>query len=313
MRSSFESLARRSGGYDEAVGLAADIKAGRTEALSDLAALWLHGAASAPSRLAEIYDGSAAGWLGKRPQAAPLSTLGPVADIPDTFWAGFWTLVEDQTSGGDAGLITQRTAALAGGLSPEFRACAVAAALTYPGVDAAAAQGFPEKFTLEALAKAPAGSLGAEFHDLIVSNDFDLEVLDRDALGLADLPPPLDYLNARILQCHDLWHITAGYQTTGLHEVAISAFQAAQFGHNYSAMFLAMVLSKMARNPMAPANLMLDVILSAWTHGRETPPLLPVDWPGLWDLSVEDIRGKLEVKAYISPYPANLFESLRAA
>ena len=313
MRSAFESLARRGGGFDEAARLAADIRVGKTEALADLAALWLHGAASAPSRLAEIYDGSAAGWLGQKPKASQITASGSIAEIPDAFWAGFWTLVEDQTAGGDAGLITQRTAALAGALSPDFRAAAVEAALTYPGVAAAAAQGFPEKFTLDALARAPAGSLGAEFHDLIVTNGFDLEVLDRDALGLADLPPPLDYLNARILQCHDLWHITAGYQTTGLHEVAISAFQAAQFGHNYSAMFLAMVLSKMAHSPMAPANLMLDVILSAWTHGRETPPLLPVDWPALWDQTVGDIRKSLGVTAYVSPYPANLFESLRAA
>ncbi len=313
MRSHFESLALQGGGFDEAKGLAADIRAGRAEAASDLAALWLHAAISAPARLTEIYDGSAAGWTGKRPEAEPLNAPGSKVEIPQAFWTGFWALVEDQTAGGDAGLITQRTAALAGALSPDFRAVAVEAALVYPGVRAAATQGFPARFTLEALSRAPAGSLGAEFHELIVSNGFDLEVLDRDALGLANLPPPLDYLNARILQCHDLWHITAGYQTTGLHEVAISAFQAGQFGHNYSAMFLAMVLTKMAHNPMAPANLMLDVILSAWTHGRETPPLLPVDWPAVWGQSVEDIRKDLGVTAYASPYPANLFESLRAA
>jgi ubiquinone biosynthesis protein Coq4 len=313
MRSRFETLARGGGDKGDALRLAAAIRTGDTAAAADLAALWLHAAAAAPSRLVEVYDESAEGWLGGRPNGPAVLADDLIVEIPESFWAGFWALVEDQTAGGDAGLITQRTAALAGGLAPDFRATAVSAALAYPGVSEAAADGFPEKFTLEALARAPEGSLGAEFHHLIVSNGFDLEVLDRDALGLADLPPPLDYLNARILQCHDLWHITAGYETTGLHEVAISGFQAGQFGHNYSAMFLAMVLTKMALNPMAPASLMLDVILSAWTHGRETPPLLPVNWPSLWDLSVEDIRTRLGVKAYVSPYPANLFESLRAA
>lgn len=313
MRSHFEDLARAGGDHAEAARLAAAVRAGENSAVADLAALWLHAAAAAPSRLVDIYDGSAEGWIGRRPDAEVVKSTDTSVTIPDAFWAGFWALVDDQTAAGDAGLITQRTAALAGHLDPGFRTAAVEAALAYPGVRQAAEQGFPARFTLEALSRAPAGSLGAEFHHLIVSNGFDLEVLDRDALGLSDLPPPLDYLNARILQCHDLWHITAGYQTTGLHEVAISGFQAGQFGHNYSAMFLAMVLARMAQNPMAPVSLMLDVILAAWTHGRESPSLLPVDWPGLWDQSVEDIREALGMKAYLSPYPANLFESLRAA
>jgi len=41
--------------------------------------------------------------------------------------------------------------------------------------------------------------------------------------------------------------------------------------------------------------------------------LLPVDWPAVWGQSVEDIRKDLGITAYASPYPANLFESLRAA
>ncbi len=52
-------------------------------------------------------------------------------------------------------------------------------------------------------------------------------MLDRDAPSLRDLPAPLNYLNARILQVHDLWHLVGGYQTTGLHEIAISAFHLA--------------------------------------------------------------------------------------
>jgi ubiquinone biosynthesis protein Coq4 len=187
------------------------------------------------------------------------------------------------------------------------------AALAYPGVAAAVAQGYPERFTLEALVRCPAGSLGRAFHDLIVDNGFDLEVLDREALGLKDLDPPHDYLNARILQCHDLWHLLAGYRTTGLHEVAISAFQAAQFGHAYSAMFLAAALSRAAVERPEAAGVLLDVILTAWTHGRESPPILGLDWPTLWDLPVEAVRERLGLATYVSPYPADLFEQLMAA
>jgi ubiquinone biosynthesis protein Coq4 len=151
------------------------------------------------------------------------------------------------------------------------------------------------------------------FHDLIVDNGFDLEVLDREALGLDKLPAPLDYLNARILQCHDLWHIVAGYRTTALHEVAISAFQLAQFGHSYSAMFLGMVLTRIAFERPEGGPMMLQTILSAWTHGRRTPPLMGVRWERVWDKPVANVRRELGVTAYVSPFPADIFEQLQVA
>ena len=212
-----------------------------------------------------------------------------------------------------AGGVTQRTAELLAHISPGMRERVARAAFSYPGCEAAAAQGYPERFTMASLAVCPKDSLGGEFHSLIVDNGFDLEVLDRDALKLADLPPPLDYLNARILQCHDLWHLAAGYRTTGLHEVAISGFQLGQFGHQYSAMFLAMVLSRTAFDRPEAATLLLDTILSAWVHGRESPPLLGVAWEAVWDRPMEAVRADLGLQAYVSPGRAGLFEQLAAA
>jgi ubiquinone biosynthesis protein Coq4 len=175
------------------------------------------------------------------------------------------------------------------------------------------ARGYPRRVRLETLARCPPGSLGGQFHALIVDNGFDLEVLDRDALGLDKLPPPLDYLNARILQCHDLWHITGGYRTTALHEVAISAFQLGQFGHHYSSMFLGMVLTRVAFERPEGGAIMLPTILSAWTHGRRTPPLLGVDWEAVWDKPLDQVRRNLGVTPYVSPFPADLFEQLQVA
>ena len=40
--------------------------------------------------------------------------------------------------------------------------------------------------------------------------------------------------NRRILQLHDVWHLFAGFGFTAQGEVAISGFQLAQFGQNYS-------------------------------------------------------------------------------
>jgi ubiquinone biosynthesis protein Coq4 len=180
-------------------------------------------------------------------------------------------------------------------------------------VTEAAKAGFPARTRLADLAACPAGSLGEEFHRLIVDNNFDLEVLDRDALGLTDLTPPLDYLNGRMLQAHDLWHIVAGYRTTALHEVAISGFQMAQFGHNYSAMFLAVAATAAAVRDTAFFAMLMDTILTAWAHGRQTPPMLLIPWERVWDQPTEAIRSRFGVTPYATPYPADIFEQLAAS
>ncbi|MDO9249773.1 MAG: Coq4 family protein [Phenylobacterium sp.] len=310
-RACFEARVIEGGDGDDAKRLAASLRAGGA-AQSDLAALLVHAATAAPEKLVLIYDGATEGWLGVAPRGPMIEAHGAPEPIPAAFWDSFWSLVDDPVANLDAGEVTVRTAALAGTL-PDLQGRVARCAGLYPGVSAAAATGYPKPFTLEALARCPAGSLGAEFHDLIVDNDFDLEVLDREALGLADMPAPLDYLNARILQCHDLWHLLAGYRTTALHEVAISGFQMAQFGHHYSSMFLGMVTSKIALGQAEALPLFLDTILSAWTHGRRSPPLIGLDWERLWDQPADAIRAATGVSLYVSPYPADLFEQMRAA
>jgi ubiquinone biosynthesis protein Coq4 len=321
-RAGFEALAQAGADADAARGLGQRLKANPQAAdLKALAALWLHGAAAAPESLPGVYDACAEGYLGEPVGARPVPTDAAAAAepeiIPAAFWLALWALLDEPRAGPGAGgaalNVTSKTAALAGLVAPRLQLRVGKAALAYPGVAAAAGQGYPHRFSLAALARCPPGSLGGTFHALIVDNGFDLEVLDRDALGLDKLPPPLDYLNARILQCHDLWHIVGGYRTTALHEVAISGFQLGQFGHHYSSMFLAMVLTRVAFERPEGGAIMLPTILGAWAHGRRSPPLLGVDWEAVWDKPLDDVRTWLEVTPYASPFPPDLFEQLSAA
>ncbi len=287
--------------------------AGTADERLDLAAALTHAAFAAPERLVATYDAAAKGWRGVAVQGPAIAFADHApAPIAEALWIEVAAILDVNTAPVTAGDVTTRTAALGAfldeGLAPRFAATAAA----YPGVAEAAANGPPSFFTLAALAACPKGSLGRTFHDLIVDNNFDLEVLDRDELGLSQLPAPLDYLNARILQCHDLWHIVAGYRTTALHEVAISGFQAAQFGHGYSAIFLAVTAARTAAEP-ALFSLIMDVTLDAWRHGRETPALVGVDWPGVWAGTIEEVRARLGVEPFASSHAADLFEQLKAA
>jgi ubiquinone biosynthesis protein Coq4 len=300
------------GGRDDARAAAAALRSGDTAARFEVAALALTVAVVAPELVVDVYDGLTEGWLGAAPDGPAVSGTARPCDVSEQLWAGLWALVFDADAGRDPADITVRTAALTEFLSPEFHDRVAAMALRYPGVAEAAAGGIPPRFTLEELAACPRDSLGGAMHAFVVDNGFDLEVLDRDSLGLEQLPPPLDYCNVRILQCHDVWHLVAGHATSGLHEVSVSGFQMAQFGHQYSSMFLGMLLTKVAFT-QAPeiTGFTLDTILTGYRHGRETPPLLGIEWETLWALPIPEIRARLGVIPYDSPYPAWMLEELQ--
>jgi ubiquinone biosynthesis protein Coq4 len=304
----FESIVNSGEGDPNALARAA--KQGDMQAAADLAALLARAGFVEPDLILDVYDAAAAGWFGE--SHPPVDLTRGTGKASPALWQPFWDFIDDMVKT-DPGTFTLRTAGLGQYVDEGFTQRAGEASLAYPGVPAAVAQGWPERFTMEALAKCPDGSLGNEFHRQIIDNNFDLEVLDRDALGLRDYPPPLDYLNVRILQCHDLWHIVGGYHTTALHEVGISAFQMSQFGHNYSAQFLAFIIAKAAiRRPEGLA-LLMEITMGGWKHGRGTPQLLGVDWEDIWDKPTDEIRQRLGVSAYVSPVPPDLVEQLERA
>ena len=276
----------------------------------DLAAQLAHAAFLAPDHVADVYDTVSQAWLDRGLDADRIATVRELPEpAPAGLWENFWSVVEDAADGKlDALAITERTAALGGEMPEAFVHRVAEMSHTYPGVSDAARGDLPAKIDLETLAQQPAGSIGAEFHHLIVSNAFDLEVLDRSEIGLAALPTPLDYLNTRILQAHDLWHITAGYETTALHEIALSGFQMAQFGHNYSAQFLAIVSAVGAISPASGYKVLMDTVTTSWAHGRETYPMMLIPWEEVWHKSAEDIRSQYSIQPYDRPYRADLIE-----
>ena len=276
----------------------------------DIAAALAHAAFLAPDRIAESYDALAEGWLGRAVKATPIDALQRKPEpVPPGLWNEYWGIVEDGSTGKlDALSVTQRTAALGKYFSPSALARVAEMAHEFEGVTEAAAGPMPELIKLSTLAACPSGSLGREFHDLIVDNKFDLEVLDRGAIGVEDLPAPLAYLNTRMLQAHDLWHITAGYETTSLHEIAISAFQMAQFGHNYSAQFLSITAVIGALTPGRGYRILMDTITTAWVHGRETPAMVTIPWEQIWTQPVDKIRRTYGIAPYDRRHPADLIE-----
>lgn len=266
---------------------------------------------SCPSATQAVYDLIAQTWLSPNVEMkASFSEDWAEAPIPADFWSRFWEAVEGPTEGYDALTITQAIAALGGAVDDSFGSLAEQCANAHPGADDATEKTIPGLLDLQALSESPAGSLGHELYRLLSANGFDPEVLDRNAIMLSALPPALQYLNTRILQMHDVWHLVAGYTTDSIHEVAISSFQLAQFGHNYSAMFLATAGQIAHRNNPAGFRAFFQVIAEAWQHGRTTPSMMAIEWEQQFNQPIDEIRARFGIAPFESRLPPNLIESL---
>ena len=266
---------------------------------------------SCPDAIEPTYDVIASAWLGTG-EAPDIPTGLPQAPLEASFWDAFFSAVDDAEKGYDAASITARVASLGGSVHPSFRQISEDCACRHPGAAAALTNPVPGRTDLDELGACGNPSLGQTLYRLIVDQGYDLEVLDREAIALSALPRSLRYLNTRILQMHDVWHLVAGYETTASHEIAISAFQLAQFGHNYSAMFLATITTISCTLQRAGFPILMQLIAEGWRHGRETPAMMDIHWEAEWNRPVEEIREAYGIPVYQSVFPANLFESVAA-
>jgi ubiquinone biosynthesis protein Coq4 len=262
-----------------------------------------------PDATNAVYNNIASAWLGRGP--TPEIPVGLVeAPLEDSFWDAFWAVIEGPPEGYDALTITVAVASLGGAVHPDFEQIAENHARNHPGAAIALTKPIPGHTDFESLSRCPEKSLGLTLYRMIVENGYDPEVLDRESIKLSAMPHTLHYLNARILQMHDVWHLVAGYTTNSSNEIAISGFQLAQFGHNYSAMFLAAGAAMSTTKEPRGFNIIMQIIMEAWQHGCDTPVMMNIEWENEWNNSLESIRLKYQIPTYKSVFPADLLESI---
>ena len=293
------------GELEEAVRRA---KAGDEEGQIQLCGAMLWASFACPEAIFPVFDALFRAQLALdcRLTELPMESAPP----PEAFWERFQETIEGPEGGYDATSITVAVASLGGELHSEMANLSESAARILNKEASPESKTAPPMITLEGLASLPEGSLGRALLAMWTDNQFDPEVLDRDAIGLADLSPALRYLNTRILQMHDVWHLVAGYRTTSLHEMAISSFQLAQFGHNYSAMFLATVLCMRCLRQPAGFPLLMQNFAEGWRHGCQAPKFMEIEWESEWHLDIASIRQKYGIEPFAGSFPENLLEQL---
>lgn len=256
-----------------------------------------------PEATLPLCDDLAADFLDGIPFVFAARTLGAESrerlaaprTLPAELVPHLWSLIE---GGVDAAVITPRVAALGAAHPVSLRDASARTMREFPGFDEFRARPPMPRMTMQRLDGFVAGSLGQDLRRLIVDNGYDIEVLDPELV--MGYHPELDGPNRYILQTHEVWHLVAGYSTSPGHEVAISGFQLAQFGHPYSRDFLAAIVALTTFTAPAAACFVIQLALEGWRHGRQTRPLTLVDWDERFDEPIDAIRASEGIETYRS-------------
>jgi ubiquinone biosynthesis protein Coq4/ribosomal protein S18 acetylase RimI-like enzyme len=145
-------------------------------------------------------------------------------------------------------------------------------------------------------------------HDL-----FKLRLYPQDSLGYAyaarmkdtELYPDLysdiavdsdvSYVEARLGQTHDLWHLVTGFDTSVAAEIGLQAFHLAQFPYPLAAMLLANAL--VSDTLLEPSHLpkLLAAIEVGWQLGKQSQPLFAQKWEQAWEKPLAQLRQELNL------------------
>lgn len=284
------------------------------------AALMAHAAFVQPERQIAVFDAIASAWLDLQSdveraasvqqltwfnQATPKNIWTP----PRAIWDAFWGVVDAEPAAPSAAPpkdqaldFTSRVVAIGFYYDVELLTRCERAHYLHEDVRNLLAQ--PEvRMTTNDLRDWPKDSLGTNLLDMLTSKGYDLEVINPDDVMLPPVFAAQNRTNRRILQLHDVWHLFAGFGFTAQGEVAISGFQLAQFGQNYSTRFLAATTTMMCLRPLVNIDQYIALIAEGWRHGRRAPPLMSVEWHKLLGRSIADLRTEMNVAPFRSRTP----------
>lgn len=286
------------------------------------ATLMAHAAFVQPERQIAIFDAIANAWLDlKEPErAAALQGLAWISapqsrdsmegwNTPRAVWDAFWSVVDAEPAAqGNAAPkdqaldFTGRVVVIGMHYDTELLMRCERAHYLHKDVRTLLSQ--PEvRMTTNDLRHWPKDSLGTNLLDMLTSKGYDLEVINPDDVMLPPVFAAQNRTNRRILQLHDVWHLFAGFGFTAQGEVAISGFQLAQFGQNYSSRFLAATTTMMCLRPVVDIDQFIALISEGWRHGRRAPPLMSVEWHKLLGRSIAGLRAEMHVEPFKSRTP----------
>lgn len=104
------------------------------------------------------------------------------------------------------------------------------------------------------------------------------------------------YVELRLSQTHDLWHIVTGFDTSVAGEIGLQAFHLPQFPYPLAAMLIAnsLISSTLMEPEMLPQ--LLDAIAQGFQMGKTAKPLFAQKWEENWEKPLTQWRTELNIQ-----------------
>lgn len=107
----------------------------------------------------------------------------------------------------------------------------------------------------------------------------------------------LTYIEYRLRQTHDIWHLATGFDTSFAGEMGLQAFMYAQLQYPVSAVFLSAALLRCVDHPEEVSDI-FNLIAKGWEIGLQSKSLLAQRWEDFWDKNLFTIREELSLPTF---------------
>ena len=152
----------------------------------------------------------------------------------------------------------------------------------------------PANHDLETLLTYPQDSLGYLYAATIKQSGFDPN-LHADMTAKSDG----EYVELRLSQTHDLWHVITGFDTSLVGELGLQAFHLPQFPYPLATMLLANSL--ISTTLFAPQELpqLLAAITKGFQMGKTAKALFAQKWEEGWEKPLTQWQAELNIQPVI--------------
>jgi ubiquinone biosynthesis protein COQ4 len=149
----------------------------------------------------------------------------------------------------------------------------------------------PPAHDLNKLLTYPENSLGYIYAAAMKKSGFDPN-LHTDMTAESDAK----YVELRLSQTHDIWHVITGFDTSAIGEIGLQAFHLPQFPYPLATMLIAnSLISSTLLNPEELPQL-LDAIAQGWQMGETGKALFAQKWEEAWDKPLAQWQAELNIQ-----------------
>jgi ubiquinone biosynthesis protein COQ4 len=154
----------------------------------------------------------------------------------------------------------------------------------------------PPAHDLDRLLTYPENSLGYIYANAMKRSGFDPN-LHAGMTAKSDA----HYVELRLSQTHDLWHILTGFNTSGIGEIGLLAFHLPQFPYPLATMLIAnsLIASTLFDPTQLPS--LLAAIGQGWQMGETAQALFAQKWEEAWDKPLTQWQTELNIQPIQNP------------